>query len=158
VVTQKVSPKGPHSLRQSMFTTRVNIHAVPPRVALAFTEQRTTFAGRSYVPDVSIYQWDRIPWTGPADVEDDFPLPPDVAFEIVSPGQTFRKLSERCQWYVDNGVGMALLIEPKRRWVRLFRPGQDAQDLSLTDTIDFGAAVPGFTLLVSDLFSLLDPA
>jgi len=158
VITQKVSPKGPHTLRTAMFTTRVNVYAVPRKLALAFPEQRTTFGGRSYVPDVSVYRWERIPWTGPADVEDDFPLPPDVAVEIISPGQSWRKLSGQCQWFVENGVGMALLIDPRRRRVRLFLPGQAARELALTDRIDLGDVIPGFPLVVGDLYTLLDPA
>src|ERR1022692_4904531 len=61
VITQKPVPKVEHSAIQTGLVQRVNEHANPRRVARAFVELRVTFAGLSRVPDVSVFEWLRIP-------------------------------------------------------------------------------------------------
>ena len=54
VVGQKVSPKTRHSTLQAKSVELINRFAEPARLAFAFPELRTTFAGASVVPDVSV--------------------------------------------------------------------------------------------------------
>jgi hypothetical protein len=95
MVTRKVSPQGRHSRLQVKVTERINAFAEPRRLAVAFTELRTTYAGYSRVPDVSVYRWDRIPVDATGKMLDDFHLPPDIAIEIISPGQRTNALLRR---------------------------------------------------------------
>ena len=71
-VTQKASPKGRHSLLQFTLAAYLNGFAKPRKLAVAFPELRSTYAGQSLVPDVSVYPWDRIPRTEAGIVADDF--------------------------------------------------------------------------------------
>src|SRR3954452_7597057 len=82
VVTQKVAPKGRHSWLQTSIAARFNQAGGPGKIAAAFTELRTTYAGASPVPDVAVYRWDRIPLDANGEVVDDFLEPPDAAIEI----------------------------------------------------------------------------
>ena len=100
-VTQKVSPKGPHSALQAVLGEIFNRSLRPRRVALALTELRTTFAGSSRVPDVAVYLWDRIPRDAAGKIALDFREPPDIAIEIVSPGQSTNRLIRRCQRFLS---------------------------------------------------------
>jgi len=56
VVTQKVPPRGRHSRLQSTVPGRINPSDGPSHLAVAFPELRTTYAGYSRVPDVSVYR------------------------------------------------------------------------------------------------------
>src|SRR5207248_1678259 len=111
-VSQKVSPKGKHSALQLELARRLDEAGRPNRVAHAFTELRTTFAGASRVTDVAVYRWDRIPVDASGQVADEFTEPPDIAIEIVSPEQSVNALVRRCLWYAANGDQVALLIDP----------------------------------------------
>ena len=121
-VTQKVPPQGQHSRLQFALTMLFE-QAGSPRVALAFPELRTTYAGRSHVPDVAVYVWSRIPRTAEGDVGNRFTEPPDIAVEIVSPEDSVSEQTAKCVWYVDNGVRIALVVNPRDRSARLVRPG-----------------------------------
>ena len=154
-ITQKVAPKGRHSALQFELAELFNRSARPQRLARAFPELRTTFGGRSYVPDVAVYQWARIPRTPAGEVADDFEIPPDIAVEIVSPSQSATTLVRRCLWYVANGVRIALLVDPADASVLLFRPDQIPGALHESDSIDFGDVLPGFGLTVRELFDSL---
>jgi len=155
MVRQKVAPKLPHSRLQSKLAEGFNRFAEPRKLAVAFTELRTSYSGRSYVPDATVYAWARVPVDASGILLEDCFEPPDIAIEILSPGQNATELARRCGWYVEHGVRIALLIEPRRQRVRDFRPGRPARTLGVTDSIDFTEILPGFHWPVGDLFALL---
>src|SRR5438552_9909 len=149
-VTQKVSPQGQHSAIQSEFIERINTFGRRRRLARAFSELRTTFAGRSRVPDVAVYRWDRIPTDRAGRVPNVVTEPPGLAIEIVSPGQRVNPLVRRCLWYVTNGVAVALLVDPDDESVLAFRPGQATTALRGPVRIDLEEVLPGFQLIAEE--------
>ncbi len=155
MVIQKVAPKSQHSVLQYEMAALINRFGRPQRLAYAFPELRATYGGRSYVPDVSVYRWERIPRDAAGEVHDDFRDPPDVVIEIVSPGQSVNSLVRRCLWYVRNGVQLALLVDPHDRSVVVFRPDSRASALRGEDRIDFGDVLPGVEIVVGELFESL---
>ncbi len=154
-VTQKVSPKVHHSRLQSKLSEFVNLFTEPQALAIAFTELRTTFGGASLVPDVAIFTWARLPVDASGELLEECFSPPDVAIEIVSPDQSVASLVRKCRWYVEHGVPIALLVDPRRRTVRDFRPGPPPRTLTGADTIDLGDVIPGLALRVDDVFAVL---
>jgi Uma2 family endonuclease len=154
-VLQKVSPKGQHSTLQYAICQLFNHFGIPRKMARAFPELRTTFGGRSYVPDIAVYRWERIPVDEAGEVANDFVEPPDIAVEIVSPEQSVNALIRRCLWYVANGVSVALLVDPADRSVVVFRPNQSPRALRGSDQIDVNDVLPGFTLSVREVFDSL---
>jgi len=114
-----------------------------------------TFAGISTVPDLVVYRRERVPRDDDGQVAEDFAVPPDIAVEIISRGQSRTKLLERCRWYVEHGVPLAIFADPLYRVVRLFRPGSDYGDLRGSELLDLGDVLPGFVLTVDDFFAPL---
>jgi Uma2 family endonuclease len=157
VVTQKMSPKYRHRLLQLQLATLANLFAVPRRLARATPETRTTFAGASVVPDMVVFTWDRIPVDEHGEAPDDIFEPPDVAIEIASPGQSLRDLIDRCRWYVGNSVRVALLVDPSRRAVHVFRADGETGPLHGAERVEFGDMIPGLSFSVDELFSALRP-
>jgi Uma2 family endonuclease len=60
-IIQKPMPQGKHSKLQGKLVTTINKVVETQRIALAFPELRCTFGGRSIVPDVAVFAWERIP-------------------------------------------------------------------------------------------------
>lgn len=156
VVTQKVSPKGRHSRLHGVLVQLLSESAGHPASAWVLPELRATFAGASIVPDISVYQRARVPRDARGRIADDFLEPPDIAIEIVSPGQSATTLVRRCLWYVAHGVQIALLVDPSDESVLAFRPGQPAVAWHGADRIDLHEVVPGFELTVERLFASLE--
>jgi Uma2 family endonuclease len=156
VVEQKMSPKTDHSALQAELTERINAVARHTRIARAFPELRTTFGGESPVPDVSVFRWDRLPRDARGRLIQDLVIPPDIAIEILSPGQTRGTLMDRCRWYVANGVELALLVNSGRGTILAFRPGGTEQEWRGLDRIDLDPVVPRFHLTVEDLFAAIN--
>jgi Uma2 family endonuclease len=155
VVTQKVAPQGQHVLLQSDIVQMVNAVTRPPKLALALPELRATYAGLSRVPDVAIYLWDRIPRLANGRIANRFTEPPDIAVEIVSPGQSVTDLVDKCVWYVKHGVKIALIADPDHDVVLRFRPDALPDVLRGDDRIDLDEVLPGFELTVAQLFGSL---
>ena len=157
-VIQKVSPRIRHSRLQLVGSALFTGYGYPRRLADAFPELRVTFAGRSSVPDVAVFVWDRIPSDEHGDLPDDVTIPPDIGVEIVSPDQSVSKLVEHCRWYVANGVRVALPWNPgaaRGRWVRAFRPNAESGHLQGADRVELGDVIPGFSFVVDELFAHL---
>jgi len=155
MVTQKVSPKGRHSTLQWSAAQVVNLYSIPRKLAHAFPEARVTFSGKSYVPDMSVFTWERIPTDEQGYVLDDFLIAPDIAVEIASPGQGRQKLLDRCRWYVENGVRVALLVDPRRFTVTELRPGAEPRVYRRGQKIDLDDVIAGFALSLDELFGAL---
>jgi Uma2 family endonuclease len=76
-VIQKPMPKGQHSRLQGKLCATINQVTEEQKVACAFPELRCSFGDRSIVPDVAIFQWNRIPFTQDGQVPDNFEsIPP----------------------------------------------------------------------------------
>jgi Uma2 family endonuclease len=154
-VVQKVSPKYRHIRLQFGLAELVNGFSVARRLARAEPELRVNFGGRSVVPDVSVFTWDRIPEDEYGEVQDDVFIAPDIAVEVRSPGQLVRDQVERCRWYVANGVRLAVFVNTQARYVRTFRDGAESEQLRGSDRVDFGDVIPGFSFTVDELFAAL---
>lgn len=157
VIEQKVAPQAFHGRMQYKFAESVNLYAESRRLAMAFTETRSTFGGRSYVPDVGIYSWARLPRQSNGKLLADFRTPWSLAVEIVSPDQRRANLEDKCRWYIANGVEIALLVDPDREDIVRFGADGSRVVLRGDDRIDIDIVVPGFELTAEELFSALYP-
>lgn len=155
VVTQKVSPQARHSTLQLELIKRLDRAAEINKAARVFPELRVTFAGVSRVPDISVYRRDRIPRDANGLIAENFTEPPDVAIEIVSPGQSVNALVRRCTWYVSHGVQVALLVDPADQSVLAFRRDRQPEVWRGSDLILLGEILPDFQLTVDELFASL---
>lgn len=145
-VRQKVVPQGEHSLLQGKLCETINQVATPDKIAYAFPELRCTFAGRSIVPDISVFYWNRIPVTSSGKIANRFETHPDWSIEILSPDQNQTKVLDNllhCSqqgtqlgWLVDSTEEAILVVFPEQR-IELFRgnvllPVLSAINLELT--------------------------
>jgi Uma2 family endonuclease len=89
--------------------------------------------------------------TGPA------PYMPDLAVEVQSPGQSDRLMADKAVYYLAQGSRIVWLVYPDRRLVEILTP-DDRELLTESDQIESGEVLPGFSLLVKDIFPIEDTA
>jgi Uma2 family endonuclease len=152
-VRQKVSPETQHSLLQWILCQWINNFTWPRKLAVALAELRTVFAGASHVPDVAVCVWERIPRDAGGRPWGPLREPPLIAIEIASPRQSRRQLRDDCAWYVAHGVGLALLVDPEDEAVLVYWANAAPQTLRGESELDFGDLLPGFRLVVQELFA-----
>jgi Uma2 family endonuclease len=101
-------------------------------------------------PDVAFVTAERANAVG--DVEEFWPGAPDLAIEVVSPGDSFAHIDEKVSEYLATGCRMVIVVNPRRRAATVYRSPSDIVILSENDTIDGGDVVPGWTLPLRELF------
>jgi Uma2 family endonuclease len=91
-------------------------------VARAFPELRCTFGGKSIVPDVAVFTWNRIPRKENGGVANVFPIAPDWIIEILSPDQSTTKLIAKIQSCLQEGTQLGWLIDSEERVIMVLWP------------------------------------
>jgi Uma2 family endonuclease len=152
----ELSPKLKHVLLQRWLADRID--AAAPGSFVALPELRVTFGGQSYVPDLSVFRWARLPVASDGEWVDDIVEPPDVVVEVVSPKQSVMRLLRRCISYVRNGVAVALLVDSTDRSVVVLRPGTDPVAARGAEVVDLTDVVPDLRFAAGELFSALRPS
>jgi Uma2 family endonuclease len=155
-IIQKPMPQGEHSAIQTELAAAINAILRSKRVARAFSELRCTFGGRSVVPDIAVFVWDRIPRAENGRVANKFAIAPDWTIEILSPEQSQTKVTKNILHCLQHGTEMGWLIDPDEQTVFVYHPGRA---IEVFDTPDALLPVPSFAidlqLTVKDLFAWL---
>ena len=126
-IIQKPMPQGKHSTIQTELSTAANLILKPRQIARAFSELRCTFASRSIVPDVSVFNWQRIPRDQNGEIANVFPLAPDWTIEILSPDQSQTKVTKNILHCLNHGTQMGWLIDPAEQTIFVYSPQQQLQ-------------------------------
>ncbi len=156
VVTQKVAPRPVHSMLQWEIGVHLDRQLRPQKRGRVLPELRTTYAGESHVPDLTVYRQERVPRDADGRPANEARTPPDLAVEIISPGQAIRELETTCRWYVEHGVAVALLVIPRDETIRAFRPNTPPVVHRRGERIALDEIAPGLHLDVARIFDALD--
>jgi Uma2 family endonuclease len=140
-IIKKPMPQGKHSTIQTEFSNTFNLIFKARKVARAFSELRCTFGGRSIVPDVSVFTWERIPRDQNGEVANTFPMAPDWAIEILSPNQSQTKVTKNILHCLNHGTQMGWLIDPEEKTVFVYLPNQQPE---VFDEPECSLPVPSF--------------
>ena len=155
-VIQKMSPRLPHGIIQLELGSVLLIHARASKLGRAYSELRCTFGGSSHVFDLCFFVRDRLPDPTNLVDRDKICAPPDLAIEILSPGQTVGELARKLRSAVRRGVRLGWLIDEKRRGVHVFHPTRPPLILRPGDILTGAEVLPGFALPVAELFGWVD--
>lgn len=108
-------------------------------------------------PDASWIKRDRWNQLTPEQQDGFPPIVPDFVIELVSPsdlkGQRYSDLQIKMQEYLDNGVKLGWLIEPKGKTVEIYRQGQDPEILQNPQSLSEEKILPGFVLDLTNIFN-----
>lgn len=155
-VAQKPMPQGGHSTIQGELIISLNNALKPQKIARAFPELRCTFGGRSLVPDVAVFTWDRIPRQNNGAIANAFNLEPDWTIEILSPDQSYSRVTKNILHCLENGTKLGWLIDPKEQCVFVYwRSRQPAFFELATDVLPVPDFAKSFQLTLGELFGWL---
>jgi Uma2 family endonuclease len=154
-IIQKPMPQGKHSTIQTEESAAINVILKPKRIAKAFTELRCTFGGRSIVPDISVFTWERIPRDENGEIANLFLSPPDWTIEILSPEKSQTKVTKNILHCLKYKTQMGWLIDPEEQTVFVY-VGETIQLFDeATQILPTPAFASEFQQTVGDLFALL---
>ena len=71
---------------------------------------------------------------------------PDFVVELRSPSDEIPSLRHKMQEYIEQGVRLGWLLDPKNGTVEIYRPDQPVEILTRPETLSGEGVLPGFTL------------
>ncbi|MEH1817998.1 MAG: Uma2 family endonuclease [Nostoc sp.] len=155
-IIQKPMSQGKHSKLRGELLSAINEIVENRKIALSFPELRCTFGGRSIVPDVAVFAWERIPLDENGEVANVFHTYPDWTIEILSPDQSQTKVTGNILHCLKYGSSLGWLIDPGDRSVLVYPPKQQPELLQeeqeILPVLDL---VSDFKLTVGQLFEWL---
>lgn len=155
-IFQKPMPQGKHSVLQTQLSTTINSALQSVQVAWAFSELRCTFGGRSTVPDIAVFVWERLPCDDNGEIANAFTCAPDWTIEILSPDQNQTRVTKNILHCLQHGSQMGWLIDPEEQTVLVYLPPEQVKVFDQQQQV---LPVPTFakeiSVTVGDLFDWL---
>ena len=113
--------------------------AVRPR--LRHSDRETSFVG----PRIAVVDASRLE-------DDELVGAPDLSIEVLSGTHAAGELFEQALEYLAAGGKQVWIVDPDSERVVVVDPPNQFRVVGREDTLDGGAALPGFSCLVSELF------
>ncbi|HAZ47155.1 MAG TPA: hypothetical protein DDW76_32080 [Cyanobacteria bacterium UBA11369] len=110
-------------------------------------------SGGTRSPDLAWIEMERWEALTPAQRKKFLPLCPDFAVELVSETDEVEDVRQKMQEYLQNGLRLGWLINPKLRQVEIYRPNRDVEVLDSPATLSGEDVLPGFVLDLEPIFS-----
>jgi Uma2 family endonuclease len=79
-----------------------------------------------------------------------FEGPPDVAFEVTSPGDTYSEIEEKTLGWLRAGVRAVVIVDPRTSSVRIHRASGAT---TVADAIEIEEILPSWKLPLSEVFA-----
>lgn len=102
-------------------------------------------------PDVAFVGRARVEAIG--EVEGFWPEAPELAVEVISPGDCYADVEEKVFDWLDAGTKMVVVINPRQRSATVYKSPTDIAALAEADVLDGGDVVPGFELAIREIFA-----
>ena len=77
---------------------------------------------------------------------------PDVAVEVISQSDRYSEVEEKVAGWLDAGTLAVVVVDPRRRTVKVHRSPADAVALTEADTLAVEDVVPGWRMPIRDIF------
>jgi Uma2 family endonuclease len=113
------------------------------------------FPGIIRLPDVSFIAFDRFP-QGKVTREAAPRIAPNLAVEVLSPGNTHAEIDRKRKEYFKAGAQLVWVVNLNTRSVEVHTSIEDSFIVPTHGTLDGAPALPGFELRVAELFTELD--
>jgi Uma2 family endonuclease len=97
-------------------------------------------------PDASWITSEKWNSLAPSQKEKFLPFSPDFAIELMSPTDTLAETRKKMVEYLDNGMRLGWLINPKTQSVEIYRPSRETEILNEPQTLSGENVLPNFIL------------
>ncbi len=145
-------PKSGHTLIAQIINEHLTAFAKPVGLGRVLPEAGYLLSSDPptvRAPDVSFLRAERVRRIDPDRYIEGAP---DLAVEVVSPGESAQDLAEKVRQYLAAGAHAVWVVYPKTREVHVFRRSSAAV-LTQNDVLEAPELLPGFSVPVSELFA-----
>lgn len=144
-----MTPAGGESSRRNLeLTVQLGIWTRRDGTGVAFDSSGDFILPNGAIrsPDASWVERSRYEALTPEQREKYLPLCPEFVIELRSPSDRLVTLQEKMVEYVENGARLGLLLDPARRRVYVYKPGEPVRELADPEEVSADPILPGFVL------------
>jgi Uma2 family endonuclease len=105
-------------------------------------------------PDAAWLSWERWNALAPKERERFGHVTPEFVIELRSKSDKLPTLQKKMRMWIANGVDLAWLVDPKRRVVEVYRPGEAAEVHENPSSVQGDGPVRGFELVMTRVWDL----
>lgn len=106
-----------------------------------------TGSSQTRIPDVSFIRQERL--SADAYKKKVCPIPPDLAVEVLSEGNTAQEINRKLDEYFAGGTQLAWIIDPDHRTATIYTGRHDHSEIDERGMLEGGAVLPGFSVLLA---------
>jgi Uma2 family endonuclease len=103
-------------------------------------------------PDVAFIRRERLLAEEPSEAF--WPGAPDLAVEVVSPGDTVHEVDDKVKAWLEGGARMVWVVNPKWQSVTVYRSASQVMVLTAAEELSGEDVIEGFRCKVSDIFAV----
>ena len=104
-------------------------------------------------PDVAFVSNEKLQSIGGKLPQKFFPGAPDLAVEVVSPGDRAEEIETKTQEWFEGGTQEVWIVYPRTKTIHVHRSASEVAVLHIKDVLTGGTVLPGFEYPVSEIFS-----
>jgi Uma2 family endonuclease len=144
------------SIIASRLGTRLSVFAEDREIGLVIVESIYKFSdAATRRPDISLVTFEQLATitdlaSDPAEPE----LAPKLAVEVISPSNTINEVEKKIIRYFATGVEAVWVVLPESKRIHVYGSPKDVKILGEEDVLEGGKLLPGFTMLVAEVFRI----
>lgn len=146
---KKMSPSGArHGRVAARIIASLVVYVEPARLGAVYASEVGFRLSRNpdsvRAPDAAFVRTDRV-----IDTAAFFEGPPDAAFEVVSPNDSYSEIDEKTLDWLRSGVRAVIIIDPRTRSVRVHR---EAAATTVVGVLEIDDVIPGWRMPLAEIF------
>ncbi|CAN5520085.1 Uma2 family endonuclease [soil metagenome] len=140
--------------RNSELNLQLRLWAKEDKTGVA-TESNAGFIlpnGATYAPDAAWTSKKRLEKFTEKEMEKFLPLCPDFVIELRSSSDNLKELQAKMDEYIENGVRLGWLVDPKNKQVHVYRPNVETKILDNPRSVSGEDVLKGFELNSAEIW------
>lgn len=153
----RMSPAGhEHCEISSIISTHLRNFVIPHKLGTVLTNdpgyKLESNPDTVRAPDVAFISCARIKQITDRRVFQNFA--PDLAIEVLSPGDSLPKLVKKCEVWLNAGTLAAVIVNPRRKTATLYESNVESRVFTDAESLTVPDVVPGWEMPVREMFEL----
>jgi Uma2 family endonuclease len=152
VPEEKEMPGARHGGINSRLNRILGNHVVAHELGEVYVKASFQIGPNERIPDLAFVSAARLPAEG--EPETKWPMPPDLAVEVISPNDFYEKVHAKALEYLAAGVKQVWLVSPENQTITVYRSAVDIMAFPPEGELVSEDLLPGFRCSLRDIFKL----
>ena len=148
---EKEIPGARHSGICARLAIELGVYLKANQLGGLYVEGSFQIGGNERIPDLAFVSAVRIPPEGEPDTK--WPMPPDLAVEVISPNDLYEKVYAKVREYLAAGVKQVWLVSPEHHTVTIYRSATNMTAFPGDGALVSEDLFPGFCCPLREIFT-----